>query len=96
MMLNYGCHTTPMPPSVGDVFFFPADMVFHPVFLNLELSVYWHNISGMEIELGCMPVCFFLGELYNDNVRTTSTTTAQVMMSALFWSGLLASQWYGC
>lgn len=64
MMFNYGCRTTPMPPSVGDVFF-PADMVFHPVFLNLELSVYWHNISEMEIEFGCMPVCFF-----SDNVHT--------------------------
>jgi len=49
------------------VMYFSADMVFHPVFLNLELSV-----------------CFFLGGLYNDNVRTMLMTAAQVMMSTLF------------
>jgi len=59
-------------------------MVFLTVFLNRELSVYWHNISDMEIELGCMPACFFLGGLYDDNVRTMSMTAAQVMMSTLF------------
>lgn len=61
------------------MFFFPDDMSFHPVFLNLELSVYWRNISEMETELGCLPVSFVLGELYSDNART----------------GLLPSQWYG-
>lgn len=54
-------------------------MFFHPVFLNLELSVYWRNISEMETERGCLPVSFVLGELYSDNART----------------GLLPSQWYG-
>lgn len=59
-------------------------MVFRSVFLNLELSVCWHNISDMGIELGCMPVCFFLGGLYNDNGAYYVMTAAQVMMSTLF------------
>lgn len=80
MLFNYGHDTIPMPHllTVGDVFF-PDDMSFHPVFLNLELSVYWRNISEMETERGCLPVSFVLGELYSDNART----------------GLLPSQWYG-
>jgi len=75
MMFNYGCHTTPMPPSVGDVFF---------LLTWFSILYSWHKISDMGIELGCMPVCFFLGGLYNDNVRTMLMTAAQVMMSTLF------------
>lgn len=57
-MFNYGCHTTPMAPPAGDIFF-SADMVMFPLFLYLEVSVYWHNVSEMETEIGCIPVCFF-------------------------------------
>ena len=104
MMSNYGCHTTPMPPSVGDVFFcwhgFPSCILESravSVFL-FRWAIQWQCAYYVDDSRSGYDVDSFWSDLLTSQwygcwsteiLQFFSTMTTQILKVAIFLESMV-------